>query len=70
VDHTDDDATRGDVSGTSESETEAEATRRGRASLVAEVERVAADEADLAEMRAIRDQMAGMAPDLSAQDLA
>jgi hypothetical protein len=68
VDHTDDDATRGDMSGAGASESEA--TRRGRAPLVAEVERVAADEADRAEMRAIRDQMAGMAPDLSAQDLA
>jgi hypothetical protein len=68
VDHTDDRASRGDVSGASESESED--TRGRRASLVAEVEQVAADEADQAEMRAIRDQMAAMAPDLSARSSA
>jgi Arc/MetJ-type ribon-helix-helix transcriptional regulator len=56
-------------SGTSDSEAvrtalrEAAATRRTRSSIVEEVERLAADEADRTEMRAIREQMAELAPD-------
>lgn len=41
-----------------------------RSSIAAEVALLAADEADRAEMRAIRDQMAAMAPYLSARDSA
>ncbi len=37
--------------------------RRSRSSLAAEVERLSADEADRAEMREIREQMAELAPD-------
>jgi hypothetical protein len=42
---------------------EAAARRRSRSSIVAEVERLAADDADRAEMRVIREQMAELAPD-------
>jgi len=42
---------------------EAAARRRVRSSLVAEAERLAADDADRAEMRAIREQMAELAPE-------
>jgi hypothetical protein len=42
---------------------ESAARRRVRSSIAAEVERLAADEADRAEMRVIRDQMAELAPD-------
>jgi hypothetical protein len=42
---------------------EAAARRRVRSSIVAEVERLAADDADRAEMRAIREQMAELAPE-------
>jgi Arc/MetJ-type ribon-helix-helix transcriptional regulator len=42
---------------------EAAATRRARSSIVAEVERLAADESDRAEMRAIREQLADLAPE-------
>ncbi|HZO04970.1 MAG TPA: hypothetical protein VFB52_01160 [Solirubrobacterales bacterium] len=42
---------------------ESAARRRARSSIAAEVERLAADEADRAEMRVIRDQMAELAPD-------
>lgn len=42
---------------------EAAARRRVRSSIVAEVQRLAADDADRAEMRAIREQMAGLAPE-------
>jgi antitoxin component of RelBE/YafQ-DinJ toxin-antitoxin module len=42
---------------------EAAARRRIRSSIVAEVERLAADDADRAEMRVIREQMAELAPD-------
>lgn len=42
---------------------EAAARRRIRSSIVAEVQRLAADEADRAEMRAIREQMAELAPE-------
>jgi len=42
---------------------EAAARRRARSSIVAEVERLAADDADRAEMRAIREQMAELAPE-------
>jgi Arc/MetJ-type ribon-helix-helix transcriptional regulator len=54
--------------GTSDSEAvrtalrEAAARRRARSSIAAEIERLAADEADRAEMRVIRDQMADLAP--------
>jgi hypothetical protein len=41
---------------------EAAARRRSRSSIVAEVKRLAADDADWAEMRAIREQMAELAP--------
>jgi Arc/MetJ-type ribon-helix-helix transcriptional regulator len=41
---------------------EAAARRRVRSALSAEVRRVAADEADREEMRAIREQMAELAP--------
>lgn len=41
---------------------EAAARRRQRSSIAAEVQRLAADEADRAEMRAIREQMAELAP--------
>ncbi|HEX3043087.1 MAG TPA: hypothetical protein VHP56_13450 [Solirubrobacterales bacterium] len=37
--------------------------RRARSSIAAEVERLAADEADRAEMTIIREQMAELAPD-------
>lgn len=56
-------------SGTSDSEAvrtalrEAAARRRVRSSIVEEVERLAADKDDRAEMRIIREQMAGLAPD-------
>lgn len=42
---------------------EAAARRRMRSSLVAEVERLAADEADREEMRIVREQLAELAPD-------
>lgn len=42
---------------------ESAARRRTRSSIVEEVERLAADEADRAEMRAVREQMAELAPD-------
>jgi Arc/MetJ-type ribon-helix-helix transcriptional regulator len=42
---------------------EAAARRRVRSSIVAEVKRLAADGADRAEMRAVRDQMAKLAPE-------
>lgn len=41
---------------------EAAARRRARSSIAAEVRRLAADENDLAEMRAVREQMAELAP--------
>jgi Arc/MetJ-type ribon-helix-helix transcriptional regulator len=43
---------------------EAAARRRVRSSIVAEVKRLAADDADRVEMRAVREQMAQLAPDL------
>jgi Arc/MetJ-type ribon-helix-helix transcriptional regulator len=42
---------------------ESAARRRTRSSIAEEVERLAADEADRAEMRVIRDQMADLAPE-------
>lgn len=42
---------------------EAAARRRTRSSIAEEVERLAADDADPTEMRAIREQMAEFAPD-------
>ena len=42
---------------------EAATKRRARSSIAEEVERLAADEADRAEMRAIREQMTELAPD-------
>jgi len=42
---------------------ESAARRRARSSIAAEVEQLAADEADRAEMRIIREQMADLAPD-------
>lgn len=42
---------------------EAAARRRSRSSVVAEVQRLAADERDRAEMTAIREQMAELAPE-------
>jgi Arc/MetJ-type ribon-helix-helix transcriptional regulator len=42
---------------------ESAARRRARSSIAEEVERLAADEADRAEMRVIRDQMADLAPE-------
>jgi Arc/MetJ-type ribon-helix-helix transcriptional regulator len=42
---------------------EAAARRRVRSSILAEVEQLAADKADRAEMRAIREQMADLAPE-------
>ena len=42
---------------------ESAARRRARSSIAAEVERLAADEADRSEMRVIREQMAELAPD-------
>lgn len=42
---------------------EAAARRRVRSSIVAEAKRLAADDADRAEMRAIREQMAELAPE-------
>lgn len=41
---------------------ESAARRRARSSITAEVERLAADEDDRAEMRVIREQMAELAP--------
>jgi hypothetical protein len=41
---------------------EAGARRRTRSSIVAEVQRLAADEADRVEMQTIREQMAALAP--------
>ncbi|HET9162352.1 MAG TPA: hypothetical protein VFN89_02750 [Solirubrobacterales bacterium] len=41
---------------------ESAARRRSRSSVAAEVERLAADEADRAEMQIIREQMAELAP--------
>jgi hypothetical protein len=41
---------------------EAAARRRARSSLIAEVERLAADEADREEMRVVREQLAEFAP--------
>ncbi|HEY5942751.1 MAG TPA: hypothetical protein VIT89_07830 [Solirubrobacterales bacterium] len=42
---------------------ESAARRRARSSIVAEVERLAADEADRAEMGIIREQMAELSPE-------
>jgi Arc/MetJ-type ribon-helix-helix transcriptional regulator len=42
---------------------ESAARRRARASIAAEVRRLAGDEEDRAEMRAIREQMAALAPE-------
>jgi len=42
---------------------ESAAWRRTRSSIASEVERLAADEADRAEMQIIREQMAELAPD-------
>lgn len=42
---------------------EAAARRRARSTIVAEVKRLATDDADRAEMRAVREQMAELAPD-------
>lgn len=42
---------------------ESAARRRARSSIAAEVERLAADEADRTEMQIIREQMAELAPD-------
>lgn len=42
---------------------ESAARRRIRSSIAAEVQRLAADESDRAEMRAIREQMAELAPE-------
>ena len=42
---------------------EAAARRRTRSSLVAEVERLAADDTDREEMRVVREQLAELAPD-------
>lgn len=42
---------------------ESAARRRARSSIAAEVERLAADEADRAEMRIVREQMAELAPE-------
>jgi len=42
---------------------ESAARRRARSSIAAEVERLAADETDRAEMRVVREQMAELAPD-------
>ena len=42
---------------------EAAARRRSRSSIVAEVERLAADEADRVEMRIVREQMTELAPE-------
>jgi len=42
---------------------ESAARRRARSSIAEEVERLAADEADRAEMRIVREQMAELAPD-------
>ena len=42
---------------------ESAARRRERSSIAAEVERLAADEADRIEMRILREQMAELAPD-------
>lgn len=42
---------------------ESAARRRARSSIAAEVELLATDEADRAEMRIIREQMAELAPD-------
>lgn len=43
---------------------EAATRRRSRSSIVAEVERLAADEADRVEMRIVREQMAELAPEV------
>ena len=42
---------------------EAAARRRARSSIVAEVQRLAADEADRAEMASVREEMAELAPE-------
>ena len=42
---------------------ESAARRRARSSIVEEVERLAADEADRSEMRIVREQMAELAPE-------
>jgi len=42
---------------------ESAARRRARSALAAEVERLASDDADRAEMRLVREQMAELAPD-------
>lgn len=42
---------------------ESAARRRARSSIAEEVERLAADDADRAEMRVIQEQMAELAPD-------
>jgi Arc/MetJ-type ribon-helix-helix transcriptional regulator len=44
---------------------EAAARRRVRSSIAAEVQRLAADELDRAEMRAVREQMAELAPEVT-----
>jgi Arc/MetJ-type ribon-helix-helix transcriptional regulator len=44
---------------------EAAARRRARSSIAAEVKRLAADDVDRAEMRAVREQMAELAPQTS-----
>jgi Arc/MetJ-type ribon-helix-helix transcriptional regulator len=58
---------RGDASSDSEAVRtalrEAAARRRSRSSIVEEVERLAADEADRTEMRAVREQVAELAPE-------
>ncbi len=58
---------RGSVSSDSEAVRtalrEAAARRRTRSSIAAEVERLAADDADRNEMRLVREQMAELAPD-------
>lgn len=58
---------RGDVMSDSEAVRtalrEAAARRRARSSIAEEVERLAADQADRAEMQAIREQMAELAPE-------
>jgi hypothetical protein len=44
---------------------EAAARRRTRSSIVAEVQRLAADEGDRVEMQTIREQMAALAPEVT-----
>jgi hypothetical protein len=54
---------RCDAGSDSEAPREAAARRRAKSSLVAEVERLAADEGDREEMRVVREQLAELAPD-------